>query len=76
MRLSVSLPERDVVFLDEYASRTDLESRSAVLRRAIEELRDEVLKADYLAAFSEWDESGEAVLWDVVSGDGLGDAPR
>ena len=30
------------------------------------------LEADYAAAFEEWESTGEAELWDVTVGDGIG----
>ncbi|WP_306664952.1 MULTISPECIES: hypothetical protein [Streptomyces] len=39
MKISVSLPEADVAFVDAYASATAAESRSAVIHAAIEMLR-------------------------------------
>ena len=33
MKLSVSLPDKDVAFLDEYAQQQGIESRSAALQR-------------------------------------------
>ncbi|MGI5468788.1 ribbon-helix-helix domain-containing protein [Streptomyces sp. CA-132043] len=76
MKISVSLPQEDVAFVDEYASRTDAESRSAVIHAAIELLRATELEADYEAAFAEWDASDDAAFWDRFAGDGLGNEAR
>lgn len=70
MKLSVSLGEEDVAFLDEYATQTQAGSRSAVLHRAIELLRASQLENAYQAAWEEWEvEEGE--LWEPTVGDGL-----
>ena len=72
MKLSVSLPEDDVEFLDTYASEQGIASRSAVLHRAVRLLRGTQLGAAYEDAFTEWENEGEAAAWDVTAGDGLG----
>jgi len=76
MKISVSLPQEDVAFVDEYAARTEAESRSAVIHAAIELLRAAQLEAEYTEAFSEWDGSGDAEFWDGLTGDGLTDEAR
>ncbi|PJE94339.1 antitoxin [Streptomyces carminius] len=76
MKLSVSLPQEDISFLDAYAARTESGSRSAVIHAAIELLRAAELERDYTAAWQEWDEDEDAGLWDGTTADGLGDAAR
>ena len=77
MKLSVSLPDDDVEFLDEYARAQGIESRSAVLHRAVRLLRSTELTADYEEAWREWAVSGEADVWDVTASDGVqADAAR
>jgi Arc/MetJ-type ribon-helix-helix transcriptional regulator len=76
MKISVSLPQEDVAFLDAFAERTAAESRSAVVHAAIDALRSADLEAEYAEAFEEWDGSEDAGLWDRTTGDGLTDAPR
>jgi Arc/MetJ-type ribon-helix-helix transcriptional regulator len=75
MKLSVSLPESDVAFLDAYAEAEGFESRSAVVHKAVRLLRAASLGAAYEQAWQEWDESG-GEAWDAALGDGLFDAPR
>jgi predicted transcriptional regulator len=70
MKLSISLPEQDVEFLDEYARRHD-RSRSGAVHEAIETLRTGVLADAYEQAWEEWDAAGEGELWERASGDGL-----
>ena len=76
MKVSVSLPEDDLAFVDDYASRTGAPSRSSVLHRAIWLLRMAELEEAYGEAWQEWDGSEDAELWEVTTGDGIGDAPR
>ena len=77
MKLSVSLPDEDVEFLDAYATEQGYASRSAVLHKAVRLLRGSELGAAYEDAFGEWEDAGEAADWDVTAADGLGtDASR
>ncbi len=69
MKLSVSLPEDDVAFLDEYASNQGAVSRSAVLHDAVNLLRVRELSESYLDAWAEWET--EAEVWDQTIADGL-----
>ena len=71
MKLSVSLPEEDVEFLDEYARSQGYESRSAVVRKAVRLLQTSELSGAYASAWSEWPDSGETDVWDAVVADGL-----
>jgi metal-responsive CopG/Arc/MetJ family transcriptional regulator len=70
MKVSVSLPSADVDFVDSYARQRGM-TRSAVIHDAVESLRRRDLAADYEAAHAEWVDSGEADIWDAVTGDGL-----
>ena len=72
MKVSVSLPGDDVLFLDEYAKEQGLESRSAALHRAVRLLRTAELGGTYEAAWREWAAEGDGSLWDSTTGDGLG----
>ena len=71
MKVSVSLPEEDVAFLDRYAKKEGYESRSAVVQKAVRLLRASGLGAAYEEAWREWATSGEGDLWDSASADGL-----
>ena len=76
MKLSVSIPDEDVQFLDDYAREQGLDSRSAAVHRAVRLLRTAELAAAYESAWEEWAGS-EATDWDGVAGDGLAtDATR
>ncbi|MFI6464232.1 ribbon-helix-helix domain-containing protein [Streptomyces sp. NPDC050528] len=76
MKISVSLPEDDVAFVDEYAAKKAADSRSAVIHAAIELLRQSQLEQEYTEAFAEWDGSEDAAFWDQFSADGLTDEAR
>jgi Arc/MetJ-type ribon-helix-helix transcriptional regulator len=71
MKVSVSLPDDDVEFLDTYAQSQGIESRSAVVHKAVGLLRSSELGDAYEDAFRSWDEQGEAAAWDVVTADGV-----
>lgn len=69
----MSLPSEDIEYLDAYAREQGIESRSAVVQKAVRMLRAAELAADYETAFGEWSESSEARLWDATAADGLAD---
>ena len=78
MKITISLPEDDVEFLDAYAQSQGIASRSAVVHKAVRLLRVNELGEAYEQAFTSWDDEGEATAWDAVAADGrenLG-APR
>ncbi|MEI7888533.1 MAG: ribbon-helix-helix domain-containing protein [Actinomycetes bacterium] len=70
MKISMSLPEEDVTFLDTYAEAQGLPSRSAALHKAVRLLRASGLGSAYEAAWSEWGDENEQ-LWDTSTSDGL-----
>jgi hypothetical protein len=70
MRLSVTLPDRDVAYLDAYA-RKGHKSRSAALHEAVLALRATELAGAYEDACDTWESSGDSVAWDYVSGPDL-----
>jgi Arc/MetJ-type ribon-helix-helix transcriptional regulator len=71
MKLSVSLREEDVEFLDAYAEAHAFSSRSAVVQQAIRVLRLGELGDAYGPAWDEWAGSGDAELWEPTVSDGL-----
>lgn len=71
MKLSVSLPDEDVEYLDTYAQVQGLDSRSAALQKAVRLLRASELGAAYEDAWTEWSDSDEADLWESATADGL-----
>jgi Arc/MetJ-type ribon-helix-helix transcriptional regulator len=71
MKVSMSLPDEDVEFLDAYAHTQGYASRSAVLHKAVRLLRAADLSDAYEDAWTEWATTGEAGLWEVATGDGV-----
>jgi Arc/MetJ-type ribon-helix-helix transcriptional regulator len=72
MKVSVSLPDDDVEFLDSYAHAQKMGSRSAALHKAVGLLRTSQLAAAYEDAWDSWTESGDAGAWEAAADDGLG----
>jgi Arc/MetJ-type ribon-helix-helix transcriptional regulator len=71
MKVSISLPDADVEFLDAYAEERGLESRSAAVHKAVRMLRTAELGAAYEAAWDEWYASDDAAAWDATVADGM-----
>ena len=71
MKVSVSLPQDDVAFLDSYARDQGFGSRSAVLHKAVRLLRAAELGDAYEGAWQEWRDDGDVEAWAVSSADGL-----
>lgn len=65
MKVSVSLPGDDIQFLDDYAKKQGLESRSAALHRAVRMLRSAELSAAYESAWEHWTADGDAERWEI-----------
>jgi Arc/MetJ-type ribon-helix-helix transcriptional regulator len=74
MKVSVSLPDADLEFLDRYAQDAGMDSRSAVVQKAIRMLRTSELGEAYAAAWEEWAASEDAQLWEATVGDGIDEA--
>jgi hypothetical protein len=72
MKVSVSLPEDDVEFLDSYAREQGMDSRSAALHKAVALLRTAQLASAYEDAWESWADSGDAGTWEAATADGLG----
>ncbi|HJS73119.1 MAG TPA: ribbon-helix-helix domain-containing protein [Vicinamibacteria bacterium] len=71
MKISVSLSEEDVAFLDEYARNLGVRSRSGVIQRAVRLLRAAELGPAYAEAWTEWQAGGDADVWESTVGDGI-----
>ena len=71
MKVSISLPEEDVEFLDTYVHDQGAASRSAALHKAVGLLRDAQLAGAYEDAWTSWDASDEPGTWDAALADGL-----
>ncbi|GAA3459119.1 MULTISPECIES: ribbon-helix-helix domain-containing protein [Saccharothrix] len=76
MKISVSLPEEDVEFVDRYLRQHHSPSRSSVIHQAIAMLREAGLENAYAGAWDEWETGGEAELWEPTAPDGVVDATR
>jgi Arc/MetJ-type ribon-helix-helix transcriptional regulator len=72
MKVSVSLPEEDVEFLDSYAQAQGIDSRSAAVHKAVGLLRATQLGAAYEEAWASWAGSDDATAWEAAAADGLG----
>ena len=67
----MSLPDDDVAFLDEFAQRHHISSRSAALHQAVRLLRASQLEAAYQEAWDDWRDEGELEAWESTVSDGL-----
>jgi len=72
MKVSVSLPDEDVEFLDAYGQAQGFASRSAVVHKAVRLLRAAELGPAYEDAWDEWSSGDDATLWEATASDGLG----
>jgi Arc/MetJ-type ribon-helix-helix transcriptional regulator len=70
MKVSVSLPDEDVDFLDTYAETQGFASRSAVVHKAVRLLRASELGPAYEDAWDEWSKE-DADAWESTASDGL-----
>lgn len=71
MKLSISLSELDLAFLDQFAKDSALPSRSAAIQKALRLVRESNLGSSYEEAWSEWETNEDSILWDRTLGDGL-----
>jgi Arc/MetJ-type ribon-helix-helix transcriptional regulator len=69
VKLSVSLPDEDVAFLDTYAESHGIDSRSGAVHQAIRHLQAAELTPAYDEAFAEF--AAEQEIWDSAAADGL-----
>ena len=67
----MSLPQEDAEFLDAYANSQGMDSRSAVLHKAVRLLRASGLGGAYEDAWQEWAAEDQADVWPVTIDDGL-----
>lgn len=74
MKVSLSIPDEDIRFLDNFARDHGIASRSAAVQQSIALLRDMELKEHFKIAMREWRESPDSELWESTVGDGLTDA--
>ena len=71
MKVSISLPDDDVEYLDAYAEREGFASRSAVLHKAVRLLRASELGTAYEDAWTDWEASDDGAMWESTAADGL-----
>ena len=71
MKVSVSLPDEDVEFLDAYASTQGISSRSAALHKAVRLLRASELGPAYEGAWDEWSIGEDGRFWEGTVEDGV-----
>ena len=69
-KISVSLSEPDLAFVDRYTAEHEVPSRSATVQRAIALLRASELSNAYIDAWEEWAEQDRAD-WEPTANDGL-----
>ena len=70
MKISVTLSDDEVRFLDEHARLHTYPSRAAVLRKAVRVLRSSTLGDAYADAWAQWEAPGEADVWASAANDG------
>jgi Arc/MetJ-type ribon-helix-helix transcriptional regulator len=68
VKLSVSLPDNDVAFIDNLSREHD-GNRSAAVHHLIQLAREMRAADAYTAAFDEWHESGDDAAWDGPASD-------
>lgn len=68
-KVSISLEQQLVDFLEGYQQQHGIKSRSEVISQGLKLLRERELERQYEGAIEEWE--SEAELWDSVAGDGL-----
>jgi Arc/MetJ-type ribon-helix-helix transcriptional regulator len=71
VKVSISLADADVEFVDEYARAQGFRSRSAVIQQAVRFLRASELGGAYAAAWQDWESGGDAEDWERTAADGL-----
>ena len=71
MKISVSLPDQDVEFLDACVEAHGFASRSAVVHKAVRLLKASELGPAYEDAWDEWEAAGDAAAWEPTTADGL-----
>lgn len=69
-KVSLSLEERDIAFLDQEALAGNYPSRSAAVQEAVRLLRESRLADAYAEAFGEWADEEEQ-LWSATTADGI-----
>lgn len=68
-KISISLPAELAAFLERYREEHDLRSRSEVVVRGLEKLRDEALADAYSRHAEEWRSDPDREFWDSAAVD-------
>ena len=72
-KLSISVDPSLAQFIDSYQADNKVPTKSEVVERALKLLQKVELQREYAEAYAEWEESGEAAVWEATVGDGLGE---
>lgn len=70
VKLSISLSDDEVAFIDRCIARDLADSRSAVIQQALARLHTDTLTDAYASAWDEWS-SADGELWDETVTDGV-----
>lgn len=70
MKISVSLPDDDLSYLDAQTESGAFASRSAAIHAGIRALRDADAADAYTRAWDEW-QNDDGAAWDATLGDGV-----
>ena len=72
-KLSISVDPSLAQFIDTYQADNKVPTKSEVVERALKLLQKAELQREYAEAYAEWQESGEAAVWEATVDDGLGE---
>ncbi|GAA3922008.1 ribbon-helix-helix domain-containing protein [Microbacterium invictum] len=70
-KVSLSLSEKDVAFLDGEALEGRFPTRSAAVQEAVRLLRESRLADAYAEAYGEWNDDADVTAWDATAADGI-----
>lgn len=70
-KVSLSLAEDDIAYLDTETLEGRFASRSAAVQEAVRLLRESRLADAYAEAFGEWRDAGDELAWDAAMPDGI-----
>ena len=71
IKLSVSVDQTFVPFIERYQHNHTIRTKSEVVERALELLRKAELEQAYKEAAQDWLENPDAALWENTVGDGI-----
>ncbi len=70
-KLSISVKDNWLSFIEEYQKNYNIKSRSEVLERGLAALKQLELQDQYHLAYKEWFNSDENDIWDLTTADGI-----